>query len=49
MSHHFVQERVGTENIVLGYLKSKSNLANIFSKQLSKSKCSTLRIELRMC
>lgn len=48
VKYHFVQDHIAKGYIVFDCVESKSNLANIFTKPLLKSKFSTLRRELGM-
>ena len=49
VKHHFIREHVANGNIKLEYIKSKSNLADIFTKPLPEAEFSQLRRKLGMC
>ena len=49
VKHHFIRDHVAKGDIVLNYVESKSNLADIFTKPLPENEFSHLRRELGMC
>ena len=49
VKHHFIRDHVTRGDIILNYVGSKSNLADIFTKPLPEVEFSFLRRELGMC
>ena len=49
VKHHFVRDHVAKGDIVLNYVESKSNLADIFTKPLPELEFSALRRQIGMC
>ena len=47
--HHFIREHVSSGDVVLNFVKSEFQLADIFTKRLSKDRFNFIWRELRLC
>ena len=47
--HHFIRDHMQNNNVVLEFISTENQLANIFTKPLNKDRFSKIRGELGIC
>ena len=47
--HHFLRDEVGKNKIILNFIDTEKQIADVFTKPLNNDRFSFLRRELRLC